>query len=258
MPHLHVIGVGVGDPQYLTLAAIEAIKDTSVFFVIDKGEVKADLTAARQVILDAHARPGAYRVVTIRDPARIVQAGMSAQAYAGEVKRWRDARLELIADSLTRELAGDSTGAFLVWGDPSLYDGTLRILDDLIASGMHDLEYDVIPGISSLHALTARHRTLLNRVGGSVLITTGRQLARGWPSGADDVLVMLDSGFAARAYAHEPITVYWGAYLGTADELLIAGPLAEVADEIERVRTEARERKGWIMDTYLLRRGKLR
>jgi len=27
-----------------------------------------------------------------------------------------------------------------------------------------------------------------------------------------------------------------------------------VADEIERVRGEARARKGWIMDTYLLRR----
>jgi precorrin-6A synthase len=36
--------------------------------------------------------------------------------------------------------------------------------------------------------------------------------------------------------------------------LLAAGPVAEVADEIIRTRTEARERHGWIMDTYLLRR----
>ena len=49
--------------------------------------------------------------------------------------------------------------------------------------------------------------------------------------------------------------VYWGAYLGTPDELLVAGPLDEVADDILRVRAEARGRKGWIMDTYLLRRG---
>jgi precorrin-6A synthase len=30
--------------------------------------------------------------------------------------------------------------------------------------------------------------------------------------------------------------------------------MVEVMDEIEQVRGEARQRKGWIMDTYLLRR----
>jgi precorrin-6A synthase len=52
----------------------------------------------------------------------------------------------------------------------------------------------------------------------------------------------------------EGVEIYWGAYLGTSDELLIAGPLAAVRDEIARVRAEARERKGWMFDTYLLRR----
>jgi precorrin-6A synthase len=50
------------------------------------------------------------------------------------------------------------------------------------------------------------------------------------------------------------VTIYWGAYLGTPDEILVSGPLAEVAEEIRRVRAEARERKGWMFDTYLLRR----
>ena len=51
------------------------------------------------------------------------------------------------------------------------------------------------------------------------------------------------------------MTLYWGAYLGTPDEILVSGPLAEVADEVVRVRAEARERKGWMFDTYLLSRG---
>ena len=34
----------------------------------------------------------------------------------------------------------------------------------------------------------------------------------------------------------------------------IAGKLKEVADNIERVRGEARRANGWIMDTYLMRR----
>jgi precorrin-6A synthase len=50
------------------------------------------------------------------------------------------------------------------------------------------------------------------------------------------------------------LTIYWGAYLGTADELLIAGPLQQVKAQILDVREQARRRKGWIMDTYLLRR----
>ena len=65
---------------------------------------------------------------------------------------------------------------------------------------------------------------------------------------------MLD---AAGAYAKVPqddLEIFWGAYVGTDDEILVSGPLAEVAARITAERAAARERKGWIMDTYLLRR----
>ena len=55
-------------------------------------------------------------------------------------------------------------------------------------------------------------------------------------------------------YKENNIDIYWGAYLGTPDEILISGPLGERAAEIERVRSEARARHGWIMHTYLLRK----
>ena len=48
--------------------------------------------------------------------------------------------------------------------------------------------------------------------------------------------------------------IYWGAYLGTPDEILISGKLKDVAGEIHRRRTEARQKHGWIMDTYLIRK----
>ena len=103
-----------------------------------------------------------------------------------------------------------------------------------------------------MQALAAAHKLPLNRIGESVLITTGRKLAEGFPENADSVVVMLDGQCAFRRV--DPDTeIYWGAYLGTADEILIAGRLGDVAQEIERVRAEARARKGWIMDTYLLR-----
>ena len=67
---------------------------------------------------------------------------------------------------------------------------------------------------------------------------------------------MLDGENAFKAIDDPCFDIYWGAYLGTEDEILAAGPLREQAAKIERVRAEAKKRKGWIMDTYLLRRRK--
>jgi precorrin-6A synthase len=82
----------------------------------------------------------------------------------------------------------------------------------------------------------------------------GRRLSEGLHDEADDIVVMLDASCAFRRFADAPMDIYWGAYIGTPDEILVAGGVAEVMDDIERVRAEARARKGWIMDTYLLRR----
>jgi precorrin-6A synthase len=66
--------------------------------------------------------------------------------------------------------------------------------------------------------------------------------------------VLLDGRCAFDQLERRDLIIYWGAYLGTQDEILIAGPLADVAGRIREARARARERKGWIMDTYLLRR----
>ena len=105
-----------------------------------------------------------------------------------------------------------------------------------------------------VQVLTARHRITLNTIGRPVEITTGRRLTEGWPAGVDTVVVMLDGEETYRRFADQDIDIYWGAYLGTPDEILIAGRLADVADEIHRVRTAQRSAHGWIMDTYLMRR----
>ncbi|MDL5205042.1 precorrin-6A synthase (deacetylating) [Streptomyces sp. ALI-76-A] len=252
MRKIHVIGIGAGDPDQLTLQAVRALRNTDVFFVLDKGEAKADLVRLRRDMLDAHVPEGTYRVVEARDPERDRAAG--GAAYSPAVGDWRSARAEIYARLIAEELDEEASGAFLVWGDPSLYDSTIGILDEILARGTVAFTYDVVPGISSVSALVARHRTGLNRVARPVQITTGRRLAEGFPEGVDDVVVMLDAHQTFRKYADQDIDIYWGAYIGTPDEILAAGPIAEAAPRIERLRAEARERKGWIMDTYLLRR----
>ncbi|MFJ8603608.1 precorrin-6A synthase (deacetylating) [Streptomyces shenzhenensis] len=252
MRRILVIGIGAGDPEQLTLQAVRALRGTDVFFLLDKGEVKSDLTRLRREMLDAHVPQGTYRLVAARDPER--DRGAGGAAYSPAVGEWRSARAHLYERLIAEELGEDETGAFLVWGDPALYDSTLGILEEVLARGAVTFAYEVVPGISSVSALVARHRTGLNRVARPVQITTGRRLAEGFPEGVDDVVVMLDAQQAFQRYAGEDIDIYWGAYLGTPDEILDSGPIAEAGPRIERLRAEARARKGWIMDTYLLRR----
>jgi precorrin-6A synthase len=116
------------------------------------------------------------------------------------------------------------------------------------------VEVEVVPGVSSLHLLTARFGIPLNRVGAEVRITTGRRLLDGPPTEGCDVAVFLDAHCRFTELPLDgPLDLYWGAYLGTADELLISGALAEVRDDVVARRAEARSRKGWMFDTYLLR-----
>ena len=173
------------------------------------------------------------------------------RASVDELNRDKQAVFEQLIDE---QMSDGETAAFMVWGDPSLYDSSIRIIES-IAAARSDLSYDVIPGITSLQALTARHRVPLNQIGRAVEITTGRLLAEGWPQSVDSVAVMLDAKDTYLRFVGQGLHIYWGAYVGTADEILIAGPLDEVAERIAATRAEARERNGWIMDSYLLRRG---
>jgi precorrin-6A synthase len=250
MRTLLLIGMGVGNPEHITVQAIAALNRVDVFFVLDKGGAKADLTRLRKQICERYVTAPAYRVVEVADPVR----DPSVPAYASRVEAWHEQRVSIFERMLSDELHENQCGAFLVWGDPSLYDSTLRIVERVLARGRIAFEYEVIPGISSVQALAASHRIALNRIGGAIHIVTGRQLAEGWPADSQDVVVMLDGDCTFKQVAGDDIDIYWGAYLGTPDEILVSGNLRERAPEIERLRGAAREKHGWIMDIYLLRR----
>jgi precorrin-6A synthase len=247
---LLLIGIGVGDPDHLTVQAIKALGQVDVFFVINKGPEKAELAELRTEICRRHRPDGGFRTVEIDDPDR----DRSPIDYRSEVEGWHRRRAELYRQAISGALDDGECGGFLVWGDPALYDSTLRIIDQAMAPDRLDVEIEVVPGISSVQVLAARHRIPLNRIGEPVHITTGRNLAAGRIPEDGDVVVMLD-GTCAFTTVTFPATIYWGAYLGTPDELLVAGALPKVCEEIQRVRADARAAHGWIMDIYLLRRG---
>jgi precorrin-6A synthase len=250
MRTLLAIGIGMGDPEHLTVQAVRALGRVDAVLVFDKGEQLAAQSRARRNICERYVAPRPYRWIEIADAPR----DANIADYAARVDAWHERRSIACEERLAAELGEEEIGAILIWGDPSLYDSTLRLLERLRARGRVPFEYEVIPGISSLQALAATHKLTLNRIGGAVHVTTGRRLARALPREADDVVVMLDGECAWSQVPGEEYDIYWSAYLGSEHELSVAGRLADKKDEIERVRAAARSRHGWIMDTYLLRR----
>jgi precorrin-6A synthase len=245
-----LIGIGAGDPEHVTMQAVKALNQVDVFFVMDKGPAKKKLVALRQEICRRYIEGTNYRVIEAPSPPR-ERAPVDYRACVEDLNQEKKTVFEKLIET---EMADGECAAVMIWGDPSLYDSTIRILDALIAEGRHDIDYEVIPGITSVQALTARHKTTLNRIGKPVEITTGRNLARGWPDNADSVVVMLDGEDTYRRFADQDVEIFWGAYLGTPDEILISGRLKDVAARIYEVRAKARAANGWIMDTYLMRK----
>lgn len=249
MKELLLVGIGAGDPDYITQQAIKALRRSDVIFLMDKGPAKHKLNGLRREICARFLESHSPRFAEGQQPEREREAA-DYRASVDELNRDKQAVFEQLIDA---QMSDGETAAFMVWGDPSLYDSSIRIIE-AIASARSDLRFEVIPGITSLQALTARHRIPLNSIGRAVEITTGRLLAEGWPQGVDSVAVMLDAKDTYRHFVGQGLHIYWGAYVGTADEILLAGPLDELAERIASTRAQARERNGWIMDSYLLRK----
>lgn len=240
---LWLIGIGTGHPSHITLEGQQALRDAATVLIPRKGRAKEDLALLRHAIL---REAGSEAVVIefdmpVRDENLPYQARVAA--WHDEIaRRWQDALRD----------APEGPVALLVWGDPGLYDSTLRIAERLDPIP----RLRVVPGVTALQALTAAHAIPFNTVNGAVVVTTGRRLRdEGWPAGAETVVVMLDGECSFQALEPEGIRIWWGAFLGMPEQILAQGPLSDVCGDIIGMRADARARHGWIMDTYLLRRG---
>lgn len=249
MIELTLIGIGAGNPDHLTLQAIAAIQEADLVLIPLKGAEKNDLAGLRRAICGRHLGPSA-RIAEFALPRR----NSADPDYLDSVEYWHDAIADAWRDKIRCHLpALSGKVALLVWGDPSLYDSTLRIADRLARE--LPVSRHVIPGITAIQALCAAHTIPLNRIGAPVQITTGRRMRdHGWPEGVDTVTVMLDGECSFQALPPEGLSIWWGAYIGMAGQILDHGPLSEAGPRIIAARARARAAHGWIMDIYLLRR----
>jgi len=242
MKTILIVGIGAGHPDHITVQAIKALNRADVLFIPEKGEDKSALADLRRDIIARHVTNPQSRSVAYAVPRR----DAANPDYGAGVDDWHGALADIFG-ALTGEIPQDGVGAFLVWGDPGLYDSTLRIVERLRES--QDFAVEIVPGITAIQALTAAHGIALNRIGEPVHITTGRRLG----AIEADTVVMLDGRTAFRD-ADPDLEIFWGAYLGTPDQILLSGRLGDIAEAIAATRQSARTRHGWIMDTYLLRK----
>jgi precorrin-6A synthase len=250
---VRVIGVGPGDPDQVTLEAVRALREVDYFVVTDKsgrGGMPDPLVHARERLLDRHLEVEPV-IVRVDDPERERRPDRTAtqEEYDAVVARWHEERQTAYEEAL---LSRDGDAGFLVWGDPAFYDSTIRILQSLQERGRLDLELDVIPGISSIQLLAARHRIVLHEVGHALHVTSGRRLHEAIDQGQDNIVVMLNRVIELDGLADW--SIWWGANLGTPSEELVAGRVDDVVAAIDEARERVREAAGWVMDIFLLRR----
>jgi precorrin-6A synthase len=141
MRNVFVIGMGAGHPAYGTGQAMHARHQVDVFCVLEKGRDTEDRGRLRQESCQRSIPHRSYRIVEARAPQR----DRTAAAYQAAVEAWYAQRAALYEPMLAAALGDQDCGAFLVWGDPALYESTLRIIDQLLARGTLAFEYEVRP-----------------------------------------------------------------------------------------------------------------
>ncbi len=209
MRRIRVIGVGMG-PQHVTPEAADALRSVDYVLAFAKGEDDPLLEARADLCRTYDDRP----LVVVPDPPR---DRADPEDYPRAVREWHEARVAAHLRVLD-ERPGDV--GMLVWGDPSLYDSTLRIVEAI--AQRTDVVVDVTPGISAPQLLAARHRLVLHEVGRPVHVTTGRRLREAIEQGQDNIVVMLNRTLDLAEL--EDWQIWWGANLGTPSEALVAGP----------------------------------
>lgn len=245
MKTLFLVGIGTGNPEHLTLQAIRTLNSVDVILIPRKGAGKADLAEIRRAICAEVVTNPATRMVEFDLPVR----DETTTDYVQRVEDWHDQIAAVWANALAKIGGPKERVALLVWGDPSLYDSTLRIAARLAPRP----EITVIPGITSLQGLTAAHAIPLNDLAVPFTVTTGRQLRdHGWPKSSTRIAVMLDGECSFAQIVPEGVTIWWTAYAGMPQQTSLSGPLDETACLIVETRKMLRAKHGWIMDIYIL------
>ena len=145
------VGVGPGDPELLTIKAQKTLQKVAVisFTQLDDGKESYALSVVRGVLETAEPE---FLAITIPSDD---ETPVSPQT-------WTDAAAEIAG-----HLSQGKDVAFITEGDPMLYSEFFQVLGS-VKSVVPNLEFEVIPGVSSVMAAAASS--------GTPLVTHGQRL----------------------------------------------------------------------------------
>ena len=145
------VGVGPGDPELLTIKAQKTLQKVAVisFTQLDDGKESYALSVVRGVLETAKPE---FLAITIPSDD---ETPVSPQT-------WTDAAAEIAG-----HLSQGKDVAFITEGDPMLYSEFFQVLGS-VKSVVPDLEFEIIPGVSSVMAAAASS--------GMPLVTHGQRL----------------------------------------------------------------------------------
>ncbi|MBW3084982.1 Precorrin-2 C(20)-methyltransferase [Austwickia sp. TVS 96-490-7B] len=175
------VGVGPGNPDLVTLAAVRELRDADVILVpateaSGSGPGRAE-TIVRAVCPDA--------------AAALRRVPFSMADRRGVTDRRREAWQVSAAAAVEAYAAGAATVVFATVGDPSVYS-TFSYLAAHVTTTLPDVNVHVIPGITAMQALAAASRTPLvegTEVLTLVPYTAGHDTLRAALDVADTVVV---------------------------------------------------------------------
>lgn len=204
------IGVGPGDPELITLKAVNRLKKVDVVFAAASTKNEASLA---QSIAAPHLREG-VEVIRLDFPMTRDEAVLA--------KAWR-----ANADIVAGLLAQGKNAAFLTLGDPLTYSTfgyLLRTLNGLLS----EIPVQVIPGITSYQAAAAFTGRVLAESGESLAVVSGvaeeAELER--------ILSAADSAVILKAYKNLPAIRRVLAKLGLADSAVFVTRLGHEGEQV--------------------------
>ncbi len=140
-PKLYCIGCGPGDPDLLTLKAINIIKNADVIYTPTAREGKPSVALSiveKFINKGTEVRPLIFPM--IKDFSRLKE-------------NWKNNTIEI-----TNSIRNGKRTIYLTVGDPSLYSTWIYIYKELI-DNHKDIEVEIVPGITSIFSFSAEIKT---------------------------------------------------------------------------------------------------
>lgn len=249
---LTAVGVGPGDPEWITVKGVKAIQTARLIFVpcSQDGEPSEDGTPSS----DRTPSPGGGQSLALRiarawiDPAQqeIVELALPMTRDADRLRpAWR-AAADRIATSFNEYLMREAPpiqGVYLLLGDPLLY-GTFTYIWGELAEYYPEIEIEIVPGVTSFAAAAARGRFVLSATSDRVAIlpasyeTNAAQLRRLLADYDTVILMKVGRVFSQLLAALEELdlldSTLYAERVGMPEERIVPGP------ELRRLRNERR------------------